>query len=333
MTGGLSVPAAGITAGLLVVAGLLTASADAGGSAETHASATWSATTAAVESVVTVAGTIEDEVDGRRRVVLQQKTASGWRQLEAARTTSEGGYAFTVPTDWLFSTRMRVLATRTRKAPPGASPAVRLTVTPGYVPGGSPAGWAPTTRRYPTRIDPCRTVRYRLNDKRGRPERSTAALATHSAVAAISEATGVQFDHVGGTTYVPGGRQRWPAGTDLVVAWAAPADTRWKIGGSYAASGGGISARWARDARGRRVVENYRSGVVVDALETDVDPVSVVQVLMHELGHVMGLGHVAETGQHMSIDGGYDVPPLQWGAGDLTGLRKVGLMAGCLRRR
>ena len=45
----------------------------------------------------------------------------------------------------------------------------------------------------------------------------------------------------------------------------------------------------------------------------------------------MGLGHVADPLQHMSHTSvGYSLPPSQWGAGDLTGFRHVGLMAGCL---
>ncbi len=57
-----------------------------------------------------------------------------------------------------------------------------------------------------------------------------------------------------------------------------------------------------------------------------------VLMLQRELGHVMGLGHVTDPLQHMypAITGNGS-PPLQWGAGDLTGLRKVGLTAGRIR--
>lgn len=40
---------------------------------------------------------------------------------------------------------------------------------------------------------------------------------------------------------------------------------------------------------------------------------------------------VVTTALAMSGLVGHRVPPLPWGAGDLTGLRTVGLMAGCLR--
>ena len=58
-------------------------------------------------------------------------------------------------------------------------------------------------------------------------------------------------------------------------------------------------------------------------------------VLMHELGHLVGLDHpeevprLADDWQVMTQSGG--LPASVWGAGDLAGLRRVGRTAGCLR--
>ena len=55
------------------------------------------------------------------------------------------------------------------------------------------------------------------------------------------------------------------------------------------------------------------------------------QLTLHEVGHVMGLGHVGPTDQHMTAGAElYDLP-LSYQAGDLNGLSKVGLQAGDLR--
>lgn len=52
------------------------------------------------------------------------------------------------------------------------------------------------------------------------------------------------------------------------------------------------------------------------------------KVVMHELGHVVGLDHVPDPAQIM-----HDTlvsSPGDWGAGDLAGLRRLGELAGCI---
>jgi hypothetical protein len=54
-------------------------------------------------------------------------------------------------------------------------------------------------------------------------------------------------------------------------------------------------------------------------------------VLMHELGHMVALGHVSDPNEVMFQ--ARDVPPNpvnDWGPGDLAGLERVGRDAGCL---
>jgi hypothetical protein len=51
------------------------------------------------------------------------------------------------------------------------------------------------------------------------------------------------------------------------------------------------------------------------------------QVLLHELGHVMGLGHVNDPNQVMYPT---TANALEYGAGDLAGLYAVGPAQGCL---
>ena len=333
MTRRLTTSLAVATTTLTVLSGLVVTSADAAERPRrTTTSAAFTATTAVLGSPVGVSGVVQDRAKGRRVVVLQQRTASGWRKVDRARTASDGTYALAVPTDWFYSSKMRVLAPRTRRAPADASRATRVTVVPAYVPTGSPDAWSPIRKRPTYRVNPCQTVTYRINAAQGLPDPASAVSASHNALAAVSQATGVRFRYVGDTATVPGGKGRWPRRTDLVIAWAKPSETTWRIGGGTAARGGAAASRWARDARGRRIAEMYRSAVVVDSTNPYVDVTNATQLLQHELGHVMGLGHVSAAGEHMDDDGGgYDVPALQWGAGDLTGFRKVGLMAGCIR--
>ncbi len=63
---------------------------------------------------------------------------------------------------------------------------------------------------------------------------------------------------------------------------------------------------------------------------------SLGPVLMHELAHVMGLGHVGAGDELMwspqvaDHDPSPDLSLTDWGPGDLEGLRLVGRDAGCL---
>jgi len=50
-------------------------------------------------------------------------------------------------------------------------------------------------------------------------------------------------------------------------------------------------------------------------------------VVLHELGHVMGLGHAKQDGELMQPSGG---GVTGFGPGDLEGLRELGRSAGCL---
>ena len=50
-------------------------------------------------------------------------------------------------------------------------------------------------------------------------------------------------------------------------------------------------------------------------------------VVLHELAHVLGLGHIKAQGELMEPSGG---GVIDFGPGDLEGLRQLGSSAGCL---
>lgn len=321
--------AAGLVAAALV-GSMHAVPADAGRPGRTRATASWSATEVVRDTAVSVSGTVEDRVTGSRTVRLQLRTASGWRTQGKARTTRQGEYSFEVPTWWTRSARLRVLAARTGRARADASTAQRVTVTEPYAPAGDPASWA-HIYRYPVRLDPCGTVTYRVNAAAGLPDPATAEALAHAAVTRISQATGMEFRYLGPTDAVfQGGGASIPKDTDVLVSWATDAQTRLDIGPGYAGRGGASKAVWGRDARGRRMVLARNAGAVLDSQEQYMTASGTLHVLMHELGHALGLGHVADPAQVMH-PASYDVPDYQWGAGDLTGFEKVGVLAGCVR--
>ena len=321
---------AAVVSAVLVVA-LLPASAEAAPpKRRTKVRADFTATSVVVGTAVQVTGKVRDRGKQKRRVLLQQKVAGGWRTVDRDRTTRRGRYSMDVPTDWLHSTKMRVLVKRSRRSAATTSRARRVHVVPGYTPVGSPESWTPVDK-YEPRVNPCRRVSYGINFTRARQEPAAAAAAIHYAMAQAAQATGIRFTYVGETSAMPFDEKFRKRDPKLVFGWIPDAETPLDLGPAVAARGGYEKARWARDAKGRRVVEATRLGVIYDATEPYQTPEHMYHLTMHEVGHALGLGHVPEIDQHMTGGPEGYALPLVYSAGDLAGLSKVGLESGCLR--
>ena len=81
--------------------------------------------------------------------------------------------------------------------------------------------------------------------------------------------------------------------------------------------------------------DQYFGGIIVMDADATATPgfgyrYAHGSVLLHELGHIMGLDHVKDPDQLM-YSGRYPNYGLHdFGAGDLEGLRRIGMDAGCL---
>ncbi|HEX8004103.1 MAG TPA: hypothetical protein VF519_15550 [Mycobacteriales bacterium] len=181
-------------------------------------------------------------------------------------------------------------------------------------------------RGVPARWNPCAVVTFRVN---AAAARGTSLADLREALRRVTWETGVRFRELGSTRYVPGGRGfRYEA--DLVVAWTHATDSA-LLGGSRAATGG-----FEQPVAGRGGRPRIRHGFVV----VDVARLAGVgsgfgagrtegELLLHELGHVMGLDHVDADHQMMRPEL-EPVGSALYGAGDLTGLRRIGRRAGCV---
>jgi hypothetical protein len=184
----------------------------------------------------------------------------------------------------------------------------------------------------PVRYNPCSgPIKYAINPTGAY---SGAVADVQYAVAQISQATGLAFQYQGTTTAIPNEAY----GTTLVNGayapvligfvhrdqtdlFGPPGDTVLAKGGSGGVTIGGVP--------------RYVTGLVAVDLDTSstylaqgTGPGSFGTMLMHEIGHVVGLGHFTDVQQIMNpyITNGIK----DFGAGDRTGLTAVGSAMGCL---
>lgn len=200
-------------------------------------------------------------------------------------------------------------------------------------PAPASAGWGPSwmdAEGRPARWDPCEPIGYVVNPQ-WMPHEGRADLA--EALRRVSAVSGLRFVDEGDTTELPARDraayqpdrygQRW---APLLVAWVPPQHTDLGLGAdakgvamSVAVAGhrGGsiVTAQVALDAD-RRLSSGFGPGATEG------------EVLLHELAHAVGLGHVDDPTQVMYFR--TTNSESEFGAGDRAGLTALGASAGCL---
>lgn len=178
----------------------------------------------------------------------------------------------------------------------------------------------------PVAYDPCRPVHYVIRPD-GEPAGGEEAIT--AAIARVTEVTGLQFVYDGGTDepstldreiFQPARYgDRW---APVLIAWESDAQNPALAGeivgegGSTAVSLGGgtqvlVTGTVSLDAGQFPQILHRRNGTAI-----------VRAIILHELGHLVGLGHVDDDHQLMYPETQGDV--VDFAAGDLTGLAALG---------
>jgi hypothetical protein len=222
----------------------------------------------------------------------------------------------------------------TESRPDGYPPATKEASKPLGTPPPLPAATGPyefeNTQPHSTKPitwDPCRPLRYVINPD-GAPPGGVELI--QDAVAKASAATGLQFQYEGTTTekwtkdrqtYQPDryGQEWAPA----LIAWGTEQNVPGLAG--YIA---GLTAPYPmydlkhQDRElfvtGDSILDAKDLGVMIAAGQQD----QVRAIIQHEIGHLVGLDHVADPNQLMYSESLPKV--LDWGAGDLHGLHILG---------
>lgn len=270
------------------------------------------------------------ETVGSRRL----KGGSGTRRLKRKSTPAVLGIALLVGLYFSPTLFERFVLQPFRPYLPGAAmppPGVEAADSPlGHPPVTSPSSAyvlqpSPDPAQPFVAYDPCRPVHYVV-----RPDNAPIGgeQLIHQAVAEVSAATGLRFVNDGPTSEGPSEQRkayqadrygnRW---APVLISWSTPIESP-QLEGKVAGFGGsghaGASGRPLALVTGQVALD---APALEEIMQRPDGPLLVRAVIMHELGHVVGLDHVDDSKQLMNAD---NTGITAFADGDRAGLAVLG---------
>ena len=189
------------------------------------------------------------------------------------------------------------------------------------------------------RWNPCRAHSYKVNlASVPVATRPTVLAETHAAIRVLAAKSGMSFTYKGATSEVPRQGSYLTQSADIVIAYTTPAKTNFSLWGNTLGMGG-YAGGWRSSTTGTTTV--YSAGLNKGYLVLDTPDLLAHlkpgfgiglrrgNLLLHELAHVVGLGHVSNA--HVLMNPTMtSYTPNGYAAGDAAGLAMVGRNAGCI---
>ena len=208
----------------------------------------------------------------------------------------------------------------------------------------------PKGKQHRIRWNPCQqAVTYAVNPRlasKTSAGRAAAVADAREAFRRVGNRTGINFTFAGRTTEIPRNtsKQSWSSrqrAAEIVVAWVdqSRSKTRSNLmtnsGSGYGSGVGGWMMRAWTNSDGDWRAAIGRGFVVINSGHNNIyksgygSGLTRGALLLHEIGHAMGLGHVGATRELMyptMLDREFS----KYKDGDRTGLRRVGRPLGCV---
>jgi Matrixin len=192
--------------------------------------------------------------------------------------------------------------------------------------------------RVVARWNPCRTHTYKVNLASVPTATRAAVLAeTQASLRVLGAKTGMSFSYRGATSEIPRVGSYARQSADIIIAFTTPLKTNYLYGTADAVGGNAASVM----TRTSGTTKTYTAAIVKGFVVVNAPKllrsyragfgtgVRRGNLLLHELGHVVGLNHVSNARLLMNpLLSRYT--PNGYAAGDAAGLSVVGRRAGCI---